>query len=419
MVDAAARNTRVFTGEQLQGLPAVLAEFDLLAGVDLRPSLKRLGLDPDRWWLAELRSAQRTFRPGGRAAVDVTVPALVQATTGVRAAPAAAADWERLLAKRSTGQLEKRLAQDAAALFRLYEYGALHGAVRVRTRPGDDRLPVAWSLPGDAGFHEIVASAIRAWAPVQMVIGAPPPLADPWASATTVTIVERDHGRLFVRGRAGLRVVEEADIAAIRITGPADAAAIGPGFRRYHDRRSCRLTAALDGIAPAIWRRLEVPASMTLERLHVALQAAFGWTNSHLHVFEIGPERVSVPYSIDDLTEGGITRSGRIVQLGEIVDRGHRRFSYEYDFGDSWRHTITVEDIRESDQDWVVRCLGGERACPPEDCGGVGGYTQLLEVLFDPRHPEFEETRSWAGPAFEPERFNLHEVNAAIRAALW
>jgi hypothetical protein len=98
------------------------------------------------------------------------------------------------------------------------------------------------------------------------------------------------------------------------------------------------------------------------------------------------------------------------------VDKGVRRFTYEYDLGDSWRHTIEVEAVDDEleGDDWVV-CLDGARACPPEDCGGVGGYADLLETLFDPRHPDFEAMREWAGPAFAPERFELAAVNAALQ----
>ena len=162
-----------------------------------------------------------------------------------------------------------------------------------------------------------------------------------------------------------------------------------------------------------------MPAFVTLATLHELLQAALGWTNSHLHVFEIGDERIAIPYDLDQLTEGELTRSARLVKLGDVVDHGFRRFGYEYDFGGSWHHTIEIEEVRdERDGDGWARCLGGERACPPEDCGGTYGYARLLEILFDPRHPEFEEMREWAG-RFEPDRFDLRAVNAALAAVPW
>lgn len=413
-IDVRTRELRLFTGEQVRDLPALLAEFDLLAGVDLRSALRSLAVNPDRWWLADLRPTQRTFRPSGLKAIPITMRAIVQATTGRRGIPAEADRWEKLVSSSSTARLESGLAAEARALLEFYEYGALHGAVRVRTRPGDDRLPVAWSLPGDPHFHAIIDAAARAWTPVELVIGAPPALADPWASAITATVVEQDRETLFVREGETLRPLARADIHAIRIPDGAAAATIRPGVTSRHDTRTCRLTVTLDEIAPPIWRRLEVPASMTLAKLHAVLQVALGWTDSHLHTFEIGPERVAIPYSLDDLTEGGTTRSARLVRLGEVVDHGHRRFAYAYDFGDSWRHTIEIEDLHEADGSSEVRCLAGARACPPEDCGGTPGYEELLEVLFDPLHPEFEESRTWVGSAFDPERFDLRAVNAAL-----
>jgi hypothetical protein len=416
VIDAAARSSRLFIGDAVSGLAGHLDEFEFLAGVDLRSSLRWLGLDPDRWWLAELRPTQRTFRPSDREAVKVSLSAVVQATTGKSRVPGDTAAWESLLAARSTTRLVARLEHEAQTLFALYEYGALHGGVRVRSRSGDRLLPVGWSMRGDAHVGDIVDAATRHWLPVQIVVGRPADLADPWPLARTVTIVERDCHVLYVRDGGEVRPLDPAEIRAIRLPpGSATPAVSGLSWRRI-ESRICRMTVTLDGIQPPIWRRFEVPARVTMAKLHQLLQAALGWTDSHLHVFEIGDERIAVPYHADQLAEGQITRSARLVHLGDVVDLGVRRFDYEYDFGDSWRHTIVIEEVRdERDGDGGVRCLGGARACPPEDCGGAGGYARLLEILFDPRHPEFEDTRRWAG-AFEPERFDLGRVNAALAA---
>ena len=149
------------------------------------------------------------------------------------------------------------------------------------------------------------------------------------------------------------------------------------------------------------------------------LQVALGWTNSHLHVFEIGDQRIAVPYDLEQLMDGQVTRSARLVKLGDVVDHGVRRFGYEYDFGDSWHHTVEIEEVRDERDGGGARCLDGARSCPPEDCGGTDGYVRLLEILFDPRHPEFDEVRHWAGGGFEPERFDLRAVNAALSAIPW
>jgi hypothetical protein len=419
VIDAQAREQRLFIGEAMGDLPAHLEVFDFLAGVDLRPSLRSVGLDPDRWWLAELRPIQRTIRPSDQGAVAVSLPAIVHATTGKSRVPADANAWKPLLVARSTARLAARLEQEAQALFALYEYGALHGGVRIRRRPGDRLLPVSWSLAGDPDFESIVSASARHWLPVEVVVGPSAGLADPWPAATSVTIIERDRDVVFVREGDDVRVLDPSDIRAIRLPAGAATPAVGPRSWFHHDRRTCRLTVTLDEIQPPIWRRLDVPAFVTLAKFHELLQAALGWTNSHLHVFEIGDERIAIPYDLDQLTDGGLTRSARLVKLGDVVDHGIRRFGYEYDFGDSWHHTIEIEDVLdERDDDRWARCLVGARACPPEDCGGTEGYARLLEILFDPRHPEFEEMRTWAG-RFEPDRFDLRAVNAALAAVRW
>jgi hypothetical protein len=415
VVDAKAREPRLFIGEAMSELPVHLATFDFLAGVDLRPALRSIGLDPDRWWLAELRPTQRTFRPSDQGAVAVSLSAIVQATTGKARVPADAKAWKPILTARSTTRLAARLEDEAEALFALYDYGALHGGVRIRRRPGDRLLPVSWSLAGDPDFESFVSASIKHWLPVQIVVGPSTEPADPWPAAATVTIIERDRDVFFVREGDDVRTIDPSDIRAIRLP-PGPATPVGPRSWFSYDRRTCRLTVTLDEIQPPIWRSLDVPASVTMAKLHELLQVALGWTNSHLHVFEIGEERIAIPYDLDQLTEGELTRSGRLVKLGDVVDHGFRRFGYEYDFGDSWHHTIEIEEVRdERGGDSWARCIGGARACPPEDCGGIHGYAQLLEILFDPRHPEFEETRTWAG-RFEPDRFDLHAVNAALAA---
>ena len=366
VIDAAVREQRLFVGEAMGDLAAHLNAFEFLAGVDLRPSLRSIGLDPDRWWLAELRPTQRTIRPSDQGAVVVSLPGVVQATTGKRGVPVDANAWTPLLAAQSTARLVNRLEAEAQALFALYEYGALHGGVRIRRRPGDRLLPVAWTLRGDANLHDIASASVRHWLPVEIVVGPSVDLSDPWRNATTVTIVERDRDVYFVREGDEVRALDPSDIRAVRLPPGSATPEVGRQSWLHSDRRACRLTVTLDAVQPAVWRRLEVPAHVTLAKLHEVLQAALGWTNSHLHVFEIGDERIAIPYDLDQLTEGQITRSGRLVTLGDVVDHGFRRFAYEYDFGDSWHHTIEIDEVRdERDDDGWVRCLGGARACPP------------------------------------------------------
>ena len=420
VIEVGTREQRLFIRDQLVDLPGHLTRFDFLAGVDIRPSLRSVGLDPDRWWLAELRPTQRTFRPADQQSVAISLPAVVQATTGRSRVLGDPGVWQPLFAARSTTGLAARLEEEAQALFALYQYGALHGGVRVRKRPSERLLPVAWSLGGDPDFASLVSASIRHWVPVEIVVGPPAGLDDPWPAAITVTIVERDRDRLFVREGEDVRALDPADIHALRLPDASASATVGPAHDYNHDSRTCMLKVTLDEIEPPIWRRLEVPASVTLARLHDLLQAAVGWTNSHLHVFAIGDQRIAVPYDLEQLMDGQITRSARMVTLGDVVEHGFRRFTYEYDFGDSWLHTVEIEEVRdERDGDGWERCLDGARSCPPEDCGGPDGYARLLEILFDPRHAEFDEVRQWVGDGFEPERFDLRAVNAALLAVPW
>jgi hypothetical protein len=166
----------------------------------------------------------------------------------------------------------------------------------------------------------------------------------------------------------------------------------------------------LGDIEPPIWRRLLVPADITLAELHGVLQVSMGWTNSHLHQFLLGDESYGVP-DPDGPVEVHDERKAR---LGGLVAAGDG-FFYEYDFGDGWQHEIVVEKSAppEKGVPYPV-CVGGERACPPEDCGGSYGYQNLIEALADPKHDEHEELKEWVGGSFDVEAFDVREVNAAL-----
>jgi hypothetical protein len=172
-----------------------------------------------------------------------------------------------------------------------------------------------------------------------------------------------------------------------------------------------QLYVRLAYIEPPIWRRIVVQGQITLFRLHRMLQVVMGWENYHLHQFIIGTTRYGEP----DPEYGLEMKDDRRIQLQRIARKEGTTFIYEYDFGDGWRHEITVERIKPWTQDmYVPRCLDGARACPPEDSGGIGGYEHLLAALRDPQHPEHERMRAWAGVHFDPELFSLQAVNSAL-----
>ena len=171
-----------------------------------------------------------------------------------------------------------------------------------------------------------------------------------------------------------------------------------------------QLKITLKHIKPPIWRRLEVPADIKLGKLHDVIQIAMGWTDSHMHAF-IAEETV---YGTPDPEFGGSTKSERNVRLDSIVKAGGK-LVYEYDFGDGWEHEIKIEKILETDPaTHYPRCTAGKRACPPEDCGGLYGYEEFLAAISDSGHPEHSNMRDWIGGEFDPEAFELAQVNQAL-----
>jgi hypothetical protein len=142
-------------------------------------------------------------------------------------------------------------------------------------------------------------------------------------------------------------------------------------------RRAHTLIVTLEDVVPTVWQKIVVPSTITLLQLHEVIQTSMGWTRSHLFAFQVGEDR------------------------------------YDYDFGDGWSHSITVEAITALDDYPVL--LAGANACPPEDCGGPHGYREMLEAQADPSHERHEEFREWLGQKFDATIFNLARVNNLLR----
>lgn len=178
-----------------------------------------------------------------------------------------------------------------------------------------------------------------------------------------------------------------------------------------------QLKITLNRSTPPIWRRVLVSSDITLAKLHLVIQEAMGWYNSHLHMFVIGSEQYSAPspYDAGHLAELG-AKSTQRVKLSKLNLAEGDKFVYEYDFGDSWEHTILLEKILPlgSDQKTPV-CIKGKRACPPEDVGGTWGYESFLEAIKDPKHPEHADYIEWIGDDFDPEAFDLDRVNEGLK----
>ena len=173
-----------------------------------------------------------------------------------------------------------------------------------------------------------------------------------------------------------------------------------------------QLKIRLIDIEPPIWRRIQVPATILLCCLHDALQAVFGWADSHLHNFEKDGKYWGIPEYEDLIDESKITLAKLLKAEGESM-------IYVYDFGDNWRHEVVLEKIIPVKD--VVKapiCFGGERRCPPEDVGGVSGYEEFLEAIFDPTHEDYEQFVRWAGGHFHDE-FDLEAVNETLSRMRW
>ncbi len=176
--------------------------------------------------------------------------------------------------------------------------------------------------------------------------------------------------------------------------------------------RVYQLKITLKDSKPPIWRRVEVADDITLARLHHIIQAAMGWTDSHMHMFSLG--RVS--YGVPDPGYVEDVHDERRVKLNQVLTAPKQQLSYEYDFGDSWTHEVLLEKVLAPEPGVSYpRCTAGKRACPPEDCGGVWGYADFLEAIADPEHERHEELLEWVGSEFDPEQFDVAEANAALR----
>jgi hypothetical protein len=181
-----------------------------------------------------------------------------------------------------------------------------------------------------------------------------------------------------------------------------------------------QLKVTLKWSRPAIWRRVVVPADLTLDRLHHVIQIAMGWTNCHLHQFigdggrfDGGAFRERDP-DFDASDDDAASEEDHTV--ADLAPRSKSKFVYEYDFGDSWLHDVKVEKVLAPDPAFKHPvCLAGKNACPPEDCGGIGGYYDMLKSLADPKRPEHEEVKEWLGGDWDAARFDVDRINAALK----
>jgi hypothetical protein len=169
------------------------------------------------------------------------------------------------------------------------------------------------------------------------------------------------------------------------------------------------LRVVVRDIEPAIWRRLRVPARVTLAELHEVLQIAFGWKNCHLHDFTVG----EACFGMAEVADEVLVVDERTAPLGAVAREG-TMFTYRYDFGDDWEHEVVVERAVDGTPEIRLECTDGERAGPLEDSGGAHGYMHTLEVLRDHNHEEHAEVRQWAPKKFDTARFDVAATNRKL-----
>ena len=174
-----------------------------------------------------------------------------------------------------------------------------------------------------------------------------------------------------------------------------------------------RLKITLDDVKPAVLRRIEVPFSIRLDQLHFAIQAAMGWTNSHLYEIRAGDVGWSEP-DPDWGRDGPL--DARKARLGDVLeDIGTKALRYLYDFGDGWEHTIKVERLTDPVPGVIYpRLIEAVGRCPPEDVGGPWGYAEFLEAISDPKHERHAELTEWIGDDFDPNTFDADEPAEAL-----
>jgi hypothetical protein len=167
---------------------------------------------------------------------------------------------------------------------------------------------------------------------------------------------------------------------------------------------------------PKIWRRILIQPDLSLSDFHLAIQIAMGWENDHLHQFiknkTFYTERLEDDWGWNDLKNvdyKNLKISDLLIKVKDIIE-------YEYDFGDSWHHDIILEKIMPVDNKTKYPiCVDGKLSCPPEDCGGIWGYKNLLKILNKPDREEHEEYLEWVGEEFDPEKFDKDAVNKKFK----
>jgi hypothetical protein len=176
-----------------------------------------------------------------------------------------------------------------------------------------------------------------------------------------------------------------------------------------------QIQIALSRFKPKIWRRLLISSDLLLSDFHKIIQSSMGWTNSHLHQFIKNQTFYTERMQDDDTWEEMNNVDYVKTKISDLLKKEKDKIVYEYDFGDGWEHDVLLEKILPFDEKLKYPvCLAGKMNCPPEDCGGVWGYSDLLEILNNPKHEEYDSYIEWLGGEFDPEHFDKEAVNEIL-----
>jgi hypothetical protein len=174
----------------------------------------------------------------------------------------------------------------------------------------------------------------------------------------------------------------------------------------------CTVRIELCDSDPLIWRELEVPTSITLKVLHEVVQAGMGWFDQHLWEFRLGKQRFGLPMDEDWGTEPRIEAAK--VRLRKVLTPRRTVITYVYDFGDEWEHRLTLTNIRQGEPGiGYPRYVAGERNAPPEDCGGIPGFYDKLDIAADPSHPDQDQIKEWLDD-YDPQTFDEVQIKIAL-----
>ena len=181
-------------------------------------------------------------------------------------------------------------------------------------------------------------------------------------------------------------------------------------------RQIFQIQITLNNTKPKIWRRTLIYSDTLLSDFHKIIQTTMGWTNAHMHCFDVGRKQYSPKYPEDDSWNEEYQVDYTKMKVNDLIQQERDKMVYEYDFGDGWRHEILIEKILPVDKKMEYPlCLAGKMHCPPEDCGGAWGYAELLKIINDPDHKEYDSIMKWLGGEFDPADFSTEDVNAMLK----